>query len=197
MSFEKDNEERRKKEELKKNMLKWYGVKCSDEPYYIGSLDLVDPYSGEHIYVPSEQYLNYIDAKERKEQEDALNQSTMYSESEDNTSNSDDNSANDLALGSSDMSEEELKIANEIYERLMKEAAADEMARQAEIDAARRACEEAEAADEGAYNASTGSYSGLYGKKPMSDSEADALASIMNQNSSYTKSIEDLIKENQ
>lgn len=46
------------------------------------------------------------------------------------------------------------------------------------------------------YNASTGSYSGLYGKKAMNQEETDAFADIMGSNSSYKKSIDDIIKEN-
>lgn len=195
--FEAENEEKRNRDGRKKNLIKSYNANCSDEVFYVGSLDLNDPYSGSPIYVPSKQYLADIEAKEREAREqmdqikEAENNGVTVDVIADDTSSANSGSA----TGSSGMSEEELRIANEIYQRLLDEAAADELAKQAEIDAIRQAQEEKEATDS-AYNASTGSYSGLYGKTPMSQDEADALASIMNNNSSYTKSIEDLFMEN-
>lgn len=190
MSFEKEIEKKRIEEERRKNIIKWYAANCSDEVCYVGSLDLQDPYSGAHIYVPSKQHLEEIEAKESaareqmsqiKDAEEQGSQLVIESES-----------------SSSGMSEEELRIANEIYQRLMDEAAADERAKQAEIEALMQQVEASETEPSSAdYNAETGSYSGLYGKKPMSQDEEDALAAIMGQNSSYTKSIEDIIKENQ
>lgn len=181
MPFEKENEERRKKEQIHANLLKWYGVKCLDEVFYVGSPSLNDPYSGTPIYVPPKAVLENIEAVEPETTDNIADMSSAEPSTSDVTS---------------DVSDAELELANEIYQRLMAEAAADEMAKQTQIENLLREQELKEGSAQD-YNAATGSYSGLYGKKPMNESEADALANIMNQNSSYTKSIEDLIRENQ
>ena len=71
-----------------------------------------------------------------------------------------------------EMSEEErenLRAAEEILARLNAEAAADEAAKQAEIDAAKAG-----------YNATTGSYSGGYGQgQEMNESEREMVDQIM------------------
>ena len=180
MSFESENEEKRSRDERKKNIIKRSRVNCTDEVFYIGSPDRLDPYSGEPIYVPSQKQLEDIEAKEKEARDQIAGISDVPVESE---SQSD----------SQAMSDDELQLANEIYQRLMAEAAADEAAKQAEIQALIQDME----VSEDDYNASTGSYSGAYGKKPMSQSESDAVANIMNANSSYSPSIEDIIAANQ
>lgn len=180
-SFEEENIKKMTKD--KTNVLKWYGVNMKEEVFHVGSPDLSDPYSGAPIYVPP---------KDQLEETMAMVQQVVETQAEAPYEEPVATNEGEV-FDSNSMSEEELNLANEIYQRLMNEAAADEMARQAEIEAIKRQ-QEATSAD---YNAETGSYSGLYGKKPMNDSEAEALASIMNTNSSYSKSIEDIIKENQ
>ena len=181
VSFEASNEEIRSRDFRKKNLIKWNVVNQSEEPFHVGSLELQDPYGDGPVYTPSKEYLAEIEEKEK----------TARQQIEDMSNG--DADIKEEVFDSSAMSEEELNLANEIYQRLMNEAAADEMAKQAEIEAIKMQ-QEATSAD---YNAETGSYSGLYGKKPMNQDEADALASIMNTNSSYSKSIEELILENQ
>lgn len=189
MSFEEENQKKRERDGRHKNVIKWYTAKESDEVFYVGDLEMQDPYGDGHVYTPSKKQLEDMEAKERA----AMGQVDQdFEASEDSEPLSEQTAESTSDSSSGEMTEEE-RIANEIYQRLMAEAAADERAKQAEIDAL-RAQQEATSDD---YNEATGSYSGLYGKKPMSESEADALQSIMNQNSSYTKSIEDLIKENQ
>lgn len=189
MSFEEENQKKRERDGRHKNVIKWYTAKESDEVFYVGDLEMQDPYGDGHVYTPSKKQLEDMEAKERA----AIGQVDQdFEASEDSEPLSEQTAEGTSDSSSGEMTEEE-RIANEIYQRLMAEAAADERAKQAEIDAL-RAQQEATSDD---YNEATGSYSGLYGKKPMSESEADALQSIMNQNSSYTKSIEDLIKENQ
>ena len=65
--------------------------------------------------------------------------------------------------------------ANDIFARLEAEKAADEAVKQAEIDAALAAQNDAN------YNASTGSYSGTYGTGPIDDSTRDLAASILQE----------------
>lgn len=89
--------------------------------------------------------------------------------------------------GDDEVDAEALAQANEIFERLQREAEEDEAAKAAEWTA--RLAEE----DESNYNATTGSYSGAYGKGNVSDEtkalaanilgeKADSLADIINQN---------------
>lgn len=211
-SFEEENEEKRNRDNRKNNVIKIASVKNSDNVFYVGSLDLIDPYSGKNVYVPSEEQLKDIEESERNNSEAAIEEQSNYvdgqsydtqdlaNDTEDQVS---DNGANDSGANTaSDASQDDLDLANEIFARLMAEAAADEAAKAAEIEAIKREQEANEAnnleqeATEADYNAETGSYSGLYGKKPMSESESDILASILNTNSSYTKSFDDLLKEN-
>lgn len=181
-SFEKENIKKRKKDQS--NVYKWYGVSLQEKPFQVGTEDVIDPYSGSPIYIPAS------DGDVAEESVFDLDEHLQGGWSDDSAN---EGSSDDGVFDSSSMSDEELALANEIYQRLMNEAAADENARQAEIEALKRE-QEATSAD---YNAETGSYSGLYGKKPMNDAEAEALANILNNNSAYSKSIEDIIKENQ
>lgn len=196
MSFEKDNEERRKREEQKKNLIKWYGAKIQDKVFHVGNPDLLSPYSGNPIYEPVEEPVEELaieesDGFDYQDGETSEQYSLgIYIEGTEETATDNNTSSED---SNASLSDEEAALANEIYARLMAEAAADEAAKQAEID---RLLQEQEPNPED-YNADTGSYSGAYGKKPLSQSDSDMLASILNQNSSYTKSIEDLIAENQ
>lgn len=208
-SFELENEEIRNRDSRRHNVIKRYGVNNEDEVFYVGSLDLLDPNSGKPIYVPSKQQLEDMEFREKEAAElsedfpvsDNLGFETEYEMDFSIDEGSKDSTSSDAEVfDSSSMSAEDLDLANEIYARLMAEAAADEAAKQAEIEAIRRETEAAESEPEVSdadFNAATGSYSGLYGKKPMSQSESDALESILNTNSSYTKSIEELIAENQ
>lgn len=184
-SFEKENVKKRKQNES--NVIKWYSM--ADKQFQVGTLATLDPYSGEPIYAPVEEEIaeDVVEADGLDYDFDNMEQTGCSQET------SEEHEPDDSVFDSSQMSSEELDLANEIYQRLMNEAAADERAKQEEIEALKRE-QEASSAD---YNAETGSYSGLYGKKPMNDAEAEALASIMNTNSSFTKSIEELIKENQ
>lgn len=184
-SFEKENIKKRKQKES--NVIKRYNI--AERSFQVGTLDTLDPYSGTPIYAPVEESVAE-EAFEVDEMGYDLDRMEPVSDSQNATETQ---GTEDSVFDSSQMSSEELDLANEIYQRLMNEAAADERAKQEEIEALKRE-QEATSAD---YNAETGSYSGLYGKKPMNDAEAEALASIMNTNSSFTKSIEDLIKENQ
>lgn len=69
--------------------------------------------------------------------------------------------------------EEAIRNANEIFARLEAEKAADEAIKQAEIEAAFAAQNEAN------YNAATNSYSGAYGTGPISEDTAAQAASIL------------------
>lgn len=182
-SFEVENEERRAREHIKQNIIKRYAANCKDEVFYVGSPDVQDPYSGEAIYerAKTEQESEYVSDLENEYEEASEGAGVV--------------TAQDDAVSEEERlkKEEEARLAEEIYQRLMAEAAADEQAKQAEIEALLR---EQEPSSED-YNEATGSYSGLYGKKPMSDADEAALASIMSSNSSFSKSIEDLIMENQ
>lgn len=160
MSFDKENEERRKRELISENIIKRSSVNNTNEIFYVGSPDNIDGYSGKPIYLQPKNHTEEIE-------EDVYD--------------------------SNGMSEEDLNTANEIYQRLMAEAAADEAAKQAEIDAIKR--QQEKTSDISVY--SSGSPSANYGSKPMSQSDSDAFDSIMNNNRSFNKSIEDLIAENQ
>lgn len=204
-SFEEENEEKRNRDHRRNNVIKTFSVKNNDDVFYVGSLDLIDPYSGKNVYVPSEEQLKDIEERERNNSDAAIEEQAYDTEIQANDIDEQaiDNEAIDSSNDStSDASQSDLDLANEIFARLMAEAAADEAAKAAEIEAIKREQEANEAvnreqeATEADYNAETGSYSGLYGKKPMSESESDILASILNTNSSYTKSFDDLLKEN-
>lgn len=171
MSFEKDNEERRRRALISENIIKQYAVKNLDEVYHVGTSDIIDDYSGKPIYdvAPVSHHDEVYDVEP---------------EYEDNQ---------EEGFDTSGMSEEALNTANEIYQRLMAEAAADEMAKQAEIEAVMRQQEKASSIS--VYT--SGTPSANYGQVPMSQTDSAAFDSIMNNNKSYTKSIEDLIAENQ
>lgn len=181
-SFEVENEERRAREQIKQNIIKRYAANCAEEVFYVGTPEMQDPYSGESIYEEVERKVEDEEILSTDSQEFAADEANA------NDGESDIESEEERLK-----KEEEARLAEEIYQRLMAEAAADEKAKQDEI-AALLMEQEASSDD---YNEATGSYSGLYGKKPMSDDEAAALASIMDTNSSFSKSIEDLIQENQ
>lgn len=83
---------------------------------------------------------------------------------------------------------EALAQANEIFERLQREAEADERAKEAEWIA--KLSEE----DESNYNASTGSYSGSYGKGDVSEETKDLAANILGEKAD---SLAALISQNQ
>ena len=204
--FEDENEEKRNRDGRNNNVIKWQGAKFSEDKFYIGSPDINDPYSGSPIYVPSKEQLLDIEAREKaareqitefKETGHMSTGSEMQNKDSQVESQNTDSQVSDSSnvFDTSGMSEEDLKTANEIYMRLMNEAAADEAARQAEIEAIKAQQEVSENASDKDYNAATGSYSGLYGKKPMSQDEADVYANIMNDNNSYKLSIDDLLKE--
>lgn len=179
MSFEKENEERRIREQIRENLIKHYGANNIDEVFYVGSPDLMDDYTGKPIYL----------AKELKNEEADLN---MGDHNQAESSNEEAEKTTELSDTEQGMSEADI-MANEIYQRLMAEAAADEKARQDEIESVKREVEKG--AEISVY--SSGSPSANYGQKPMSQSDSDAFDSIMNNNRSFSKSIEELISENQ
>jgi len=91
--------------------------------------------------------------------------------------------------------EEAIRNANEIFARLEAEKAADEAVKAAEIAAALAEQEEMAArlvADESDYNATTGSYSGAYGKGEISDDTMTQAASILGEKSN---AVNDLISQ--
>lgn len=92
--------------------------------------------------------------------------------------------------------DEELRLAQEIFERLEREKAADEAEKQAEIAAAMaEANGEVEVTDSD-YNATTGSYSGAYGKGPVDDSTLDQAAAILKERENAMQSLFDGVSIN-
>lgn len=76
--------------------------------------------------------------------------------------------------------DETMRLALEISARLEAEAAADEAAKQAEIQAAMAAASGEVQLDDSDYNATTGSYSGGYGKNvTLDEAGLDQVASIL------------------
>ena len=89
-----------------------------------------------------------------------------------------EDSAEDLAKAEAEA--EELRLAQEIFERLEREAAAD---KEKELEEQRMAYAMANGElDSSLYNETTGSYSGAYGMKPMDDDTKAQLDAIMNNN---------------
>ncbi|SFP96982.1 hypothetical protein SAMN02910358_00328 [Lachnospiraceae bacterium XBB1006] len=86
---------------------------------------------------------------------------------------------------------EALAQANEIFERLQREAEADEKAKEAEWIA--KLSQEQEVNDSD-YNATTGSYSGAYGKGNVSEETKDLAANILGEKAD---SLAALISQNQ
>ncbi len=85
-----------------------------------------------------------------------------------------------------ELSEEQLEAiarANEIFNRLESEKAADDAVKAAEIAAAYAAQEAAEAGGDmdSMYNAATNSYSGAYGTGPVDEDTASQAASILSE----------------
>ena len=89
-----------------------------------------------------------------------------------------EDSAEDLAKAEAEA--EELRRAQEVFERLEREAAAD---KEKELEEQRMAYAIANGElDSSLYNETTGSYSGIYGMKPMDDDTKAQLDAIMNNN---------------
>jgi len=89
--------------------------------------------------------------------------------------------------------EAKLKEAQEIIDRLAREAAEDEAKKQAEID---QAYIEAELNDlvremDKTYNATTGSYSGTYGQGAVDNVTQDQVAMILNEKNAVLQGIID------
>lgn len=89
--------------------------------------------------------------------------------------------------------EEKMRAAQEIFERLEREAAEDAAKKQAEID---QAYIEAELNDlvremDKTYNATTGSYSGTYGQGDVDTVTQDQVAMILNEKNAALKDIID------
>ena len=83
--------------------------------------------------------------------------------------------------------DESMRLALEISARLEAEAAADEAIKQGEID---RVLAETEAAEAEAFNATTGTFSGRYGKIVTLDEEGmNQVKSILNQKQSEIQKI--------
>lgn len=95
--------------------------------------------------------------------------------------------------------EEEVKMraAQEIFERLEREAAEDAAKKQAEIDQAYIEAElndlvrEIGAQNDATYNATTGSYSGTYGQGEVDSVTQDQVAMILNEKNAALKDIID------
>ena len=95
--------------------------------------------------------------------------------------------------------EEEVKMraAQEIFERLEREAAEDAAKKQAEIDQAYIEAEindlvrEIGARNDATYNATTGSYSGTYGQGEVDSVTQDQVAMILNEKNAALKDIID------
>lgn len=183
MSFEKENEARRVRELISENVIKQNGVNNISEVFYVGSPDLLDAYCGKPIYISPVS--NGLD-----ETSDLFDENEFFGDEEGFDSCSSSLAGDDEAIvNNGSMSEEDLNTANEIYRRLRAEAAADEMARQAEIEAIKRQVEKTD--DMVIY--SSGSPSANYGQKPMNAEDSEAFASIMNNNKSFSFSIENLV----
>jgi len=88
--------------------------------------------------------------------------------------------AQEIDLDAIAAEEEELRRAQEVFERLEREAAAD---RAKELEEQRLAYQMAngELPDD-MYNSTTGSYSGAYGRRPIDDETKAQLDEIMNNN---------------
>lgn len=83
-------------------------------------------------------------------------------------------------LAKAEAEAEELRLAQEIFERLEREAAAD---KEKELEEQRMAYAMANGElDSSMYNETTGSYSGAYGKGPVDDETKAQLAAIMSNN---------------
>ncbi|MCR4956212.1 MAG: hypothetical protein K6A30_05970 [Lachnospiraceae bacterium] len=91
----------------------------------------------------------------------------------------------------SNMDPDVLATADEIFQRLQREAEEDNLAKQEEWTE-KIAAENAKQ-DDSAYNATTGSYSGNYGKGAVSDETKDIASSILNRKSN---DLEELIRNN-
>ena len=91
--------------------------------------------------------------------------------------------------------EEKARAAQEIFERLEREAAEDAAKKQAEIDQAYIEAElndlmrEIGAKDDATYNATTGSYSGTYGQGEVDTVTQDQVAMILNEKNAVLQGI--------
>jgi len=93
--------------------------------------------------------------------------------------------------------EEKMRAAQEIFERLEREAAEDAAKKQAEIDQAYIEAElndlvrEMGVKNDATYNATTGSYSGTYGQGEVDSVTQDQVAMILNEKNAALKGIID------
>lgn len=93
--------------------------------------------------------------------------------------------------------EAKMRAAQEIFERLEREAAEDAAKKQAEIDQAYIEAElndlvrEIGAQNDATYNATTGSYSGTYGQGEVDSVTQDQVAMILNEKNAALKDIID------
>ncbi|MBR1390804.1 MAG: hypothetical protein IJ567_05055 [Lachnospiraceae bacterium] len=89
--------------------------------------------------------------------------------------------------------QEELQKAQEVMDRLNAEAAADEAAKQKEIEAAMQAAADSD------YNAATKSYSGAYGKKAVTDEVTkEQINQILGEKTkAFTEHLEQTIEKHQ
>ena len=93
--------------------------------------------------------------------------------------------------------EEKMHAAQEIFERLEREAAEDAAKKQAEIDQAYIEAElndlvrEMSVKNDATYNATTGSYSGTYGQGEVDSVTQDQVAMILNEKNAALKGIID------
>lgn len=185
MSHKHDYQDKMLQEKMRKNIIKWWNVSVSETTNYIGSPSLRDSEYNCNIYEPFTPPVSVAEPLS------------------DNSFPVTDESVPDNVTEevSANVDEETHRLANEIYNRLNQEALEDEAKKIAEIDAAKLAYDnsstEIPVENEAAYNAATGSYSGLYGTKPMSEQEKENFDSIMSNNQSGSPTIDELFAEHE
>lgn len=174
----------RAKEKMQQNIVKWWNVSDDGSKSFVGSLQLEDPTYGLPIYTPSESFL------ESQQQKLTQEDSSLSSDPIENTK-TDYQQESLLSKSSSESIEsadDALRIANEIFERLNREANEDLDKKNAEIEQAKL-----KANSEATFNSSTNSPSGLYGSEPLSEQEKFDYDSIMAQNTSISEQVADLV----
>ncbi len=99
------------------------------------------------------------------------------------------------ALRQKEEEEEKLREAQEIFERLEREKAADEAEKQAEIKKAYLDAElDAQKWLDDNYNETTGSFSGMYGQGKVDEVNKDQIAMILNEKDAALRGIIDTEK---
>lgn len=177
MTRDDEYSKRKNMERMRQNIIKWWNVKDDGIKNFIGSLELEDPLYGCPVYASHKETV----AEELPEMD-----STDNPDSRDPVSQSVENDSLQI-INVKD--EEAVRIANEIYARLQREAESDAKRKEDEIAAAKKAYE-----NDANYNATTNSYSGLYGQTPMNEEEKKAYDAIMAQNSNNSRNSSSLFQ---